>query len=103
MNRITVTIAGREYNLTSTDSEEHVLRVAEYVNEKIREGAGDSKDFTMAGAVLSALNIADEYLKNRDIVDGLRQQVKDILEDSSKTRAELAECRRELSRIKRRD
>ena len=102
MNRITVLIAGREYTLTSDDGEEHILKVAAYLNEKIQESMGSMKEANMSCAVLAALNIADEYLKNRDSVEGLRQQIKDILEDGSRARAELAECRRELSRLKRR-
>lgn len=64
MNTVTVKINGVEYNLKGKENEKYLLAVAEYVDGKFREiSANNSKLSTTAVAVLSALNIADEYFK----------------------------------------
>ena len=64
MNTVTVKINGVEYNLKGKENEEYLLEVAKYVDGKFREiSANNSKLSTTAVAVLSALNIADEYFK----------------------------------------
>jgi len=66
-----VTILDQEYLIKSEENEEQVHRVAEYVNEKlkeIRENAQDLSERKMA--ILAALNIASEFfqlLKERDV------------------------------------
>lgn len=64
MNTVTVKINGVEYNLKGKENEKYLLAVAEYVDGKFREiSANNNKLSTTAVAVLSALNIADEYFK----------------------------------------
>lgn len=67
---VKVRILDREYLVTSEENQEEVQRIAEYVNEKLREvqdstqGLSDKKT-----AILAALNIASEYfqlLKEQD-------------------------------------
>ncbi len=64
---IPVEIAGHKYPIKSALDPEYVLRLATYVDEKIRAAA----DSTPTGdalrlAVLAALNIADELFRCRD-------------------------------------
>ena len=64
MNTVTVKINGVEYNLKGKENEKYLLAVAEYVDGKFREiSANNNKLSSTAVAVLSALNIADEYFK----------------------------------------
>ena len=70
MNIVKVKILDHEYHVKSEEDIEQVHRIAEYVNEKLREvkenAAGLSEKKT---AILTALNIASEYfqlLKERD-------------------------------------
>jgi cell division protein ZapA len=61
---VEVVIMGQVFSVTSEDGEEHVRRVARYVDGKMREIAAGGKvasSFTMA--VLAALNIASECQK----------------------------------------
>ncbi len=63
-NRITVTIQGQEYRLVSDDSKAFMHQVAAYVDDKMSEFSGvHQKIGMMRVAVLTALNIADEYHK----------------------------------------
>jgi cell division protein ZapA len=76
---VKVRILDREYLITSEEDHEVVQRIAEYVNEKLREvqdnteGLSDKKT-----AILAALNIASEYfqlLKEQDdLLSRLRQR-----------------------------
>lgn len=64
MNTVTVKINGVEYNLKGRENQEYLLQVAKYVDGKFREiSSNNSKLSTTAVAVLSALNVADEYFK----------------------------------------
>jgi cell division protein ZapA len=69
---VEVVIMGQVFSVTSEDGEEHIRRVATYVDGKMREIAASGKvvsSFTTA--VLAALNIASECHK-------LRQNVAEI-------------------------
>ena len=80
--RTTVRIAGREYTITGTDSEEYVSRVAAWVDRRMAElGAATRLPQTQL-AVLTAVNAADDMMKSRDEIrrleaelDGLRDRL----------------------------
>ena len=64
---VDVTIMGQVFSVASEDGEDHLRRVASFVDDKMREitRAGRvSSSYT--AAVLTALNIASEYQKLRD-------------------------------------
>ena len=63
-NKVTVKIMDRDYTLVSEDSREHMQRVANFVDDKMRETFnGNKKLSTAMVGVLTALNIADELFK----------------------------------------
>ena len=83
---IPVEIHGQRYPIRSTLEQEYVVRLARYVDEKMRAAA----DSTPTGdslrlAVLAALNIADELFRCRD--------------SSTARTGELAERTEELERL----
>ena len=99
-NRVIVEIAHQNYTLLVEEDEEHVRRVAALVDEeisKISEAGGVSDT---QSAVLCALNLAERLLQAEQTAEHLRTQLKDYLDDVQKARAEAAEARRELSRMK---
>ena len=61
-----VLIRGRVYTLSGYESEEYILKVADYLNKKIDELTADS-EYTKLPAdmrqILLNLNIADDYFK----------------------------------------
>jgi cell division protein ZapA len=64
---VQVEIMGQTFSVTSEDGEDHVRRVAGYVDGKMREvTAGGRVASSYAAAVLTALNIASEYQKLRE-------------------------------------
>jgi cell division protein ZapA len=61
---IEVVIMGQTFSVASDDGEEHVRRVASYVDGKMREIASGGKVVSSyTAAVLAALNIASECQK----------------------------------------
>ena len=67
---IPVEINGQRYPIRSTLEPEYVARLAAYVDEKLR-AAGDATPGSdpLRLAVLTALNIADELFRCRDVTD----------------------------------
>jgi cell division protein ZapA len=92
---VRVTIFGEEYSIKGHADENHIVRVAQYVDKKMRDIALKSKNRSPNKiAVLTALNLADRLLNLEDQSKEDREQVEDkaknILEllDSSLTDSE---------------
>jgi cell division protein ZapA len=100
-NKITVTVAGRDFTIVSEESEAYVRAVAAEVDKDIQSVTDESHLSLSDAAVLAALNAADRARKAIDSADHLRLQVKSYLDETQKLKAELAETRRELSRAKK--
>lgn len=64
---VKVVIFGEEYPVRGYADEDYILRVAEYVDKKMREIALSSKNRSPNKiAVLTALNLADELLEIKE-------------------------------------
>ena len=79
MQPVKVRILDREYLVSSEEDQEQVQRIAEFVNEKLREVQDNTEGLSeKKTAILAALNIASEYfnlLKERDdLLARLRQR-----------------------------
>ena len=83
MKPVKVRILDREYLVTSEEDQEQVQRIAEYVNEKLREVRDNTEGLSeKKTAILAALNIASEYfnlLKERDDLLARLQQRTELL------------------------
>jgi cell division protein ZapA len=63
---ITVEIAGQRYPIRSALDERYVTELAAYVDQKMRAASDAAPSSDMLGlAVLVALNIADEFFRER--------------------------------------
>ncbi len=78
---------GQVFSVTSEDGEEHVRRVASYVDGKMREiAAGGKVVSSFTTAVLAALNIASECQKLRQdaaAIDAAIERLKERLDAAS--------------------
>ena len=86
--RTVVRIAGRDYPITSSDTEDYVRRVARYVDRKINELTLATRLPAAESATLAAMTIADELAKSREEINRLRAALES-------ERAELAALRAE--------
>lgn len=75
---IEVEIFGHRYTLKTEIPEEQVKRVAEYVDGKMKEVAEGTKSVdSLHIAILTALNIAQDYLQERGTTEQLLQQIEE--------------------------
>jgi cell division protein ZapA len=64
---VEIKVFGQTYTVKTDAEEEHVKEIARYVNEKMEEVLKKTKSVsTMNVAILTALNIADDLLKEKE-------------------------------------
>ncbi len=98
-NKVTVSIAGQEYTMVAVEDEAYVRKVAAHVDGQVREVLDQGRLSIADGAVLAAMNIADQYYREQSSTENLRRQIKEVLEESAKLKAELSECKREIFKL----
>ena len=82
-NRVTIRIFGQEYTLAGDKSEEEIKKIAAYVDNKMKLISSTSLNPAMGGiAILSAVNIAEEYFDALADIEKLRIE-KTQLENNS--------------------
>lgn len=74
---VEVTIGGQRYLLRSEGDEQHLRRLAQTVNDKLEEVRVLTRNIPPDRlAMLTALNLADELLRERDSSRALRAEVR---------------------------
>lgn len=77
-NRITVDIFGVKYVIVGTESTSHMTKVAAIVDEKMREINSKNPSLDKSNlAVLTAINIVDDYIKLKDRLEQLEHRSKE--------------------------
>ena len=84
--RTTVHIAGKDYTMTSYDPEEHVRRVAAYVDQKMTEFSLATRLPSAQLAVLVSLNIADDMLKAQDELKRVKRELAQLRDETNTPR-----------------
>ncbi len=75
-DRICVNIFGSEYHLVSDDDEKYVKKVAQYIDDKMREiDKNQSINSPTRVAVMAALTVADELMQERAYRNKLTEQL----------------------------
>ena len=85
--RTTVRIAGKDYTIASTDTEEYVGRVAAWVDRRMSELSAATHLPAAQLAVLTAVNAADDMMKSRDEIRRLEAEL-DALRDKLESKAD---------------
>lgn len=77
-NKLTVDIYGQQYHIIGKATPGHMRQVASHVDEKMRQIADSNPKLdTTRLAVLSAVNIADDYLQLKQAYE----EILDLVED----------------------
>ena len=76
--KITVTVAGRNYTLVSGDPPEYVKRVAAFVDRKLSETAAVTNLPSGQASILTCFNLAEDLLKAQDENTLLRKQLEQL-------------------------
>lgn len=81
-----VSIGGKEYTICGTDSAEYIHRVALKVNGKLDEIKRANPDLNnIQLAMLTAINIADDYMKANDELQSLKKELEQQKQQSGRT------------------
>lgn len=84
-NRVEVIIGGMSYALVSDDEVEYINKVAKLVDDKMREiGSAHNCLTNNSRAVLTAVNIADDFLKRN-------AQVRNVLNENEQLKKRIKE------------
>lgn len=86
-NRVDIRIAGKEYTLVGVESDEYIQKIGLYIDKKMAEAMrSNSKLSTAMAAVLTAINVADDYFKSHENEEALKVELKRLREELDKTR-----------------
>ena len=100
---VAIFVAGQRFSIATTDSEEYVKGIGEKVDLMIKGIAKDNPKLNRdACAILTALNFCDDETKLRQMMEILREQVKDYINSNEVLRAENAKLKEELEALKNR-
>ena len=83
----------------ATEEEGYVEKVAQHVDAQMKQVLDGARVSLVDGAVLTAVNIADEYFKEVEASENLRRQLKEYLEEATKMKLELSEAKREIFKL----
>jgi cell division protein ZapA len=82
-NTVAVRIFGQEYSISGEMPREHIIRIADYVDGKMNEVGGMLPAGSLSSvAVLSAVNVVDEFFRQEDAMLQLRQQNQQLEKDA---------------------
>ncbi len=88
-NRVEVMIGGVNYALVSEDETEYIKKVADLVDKKMEEiGSMQSSLNSTKKAVLTAVNIADDFLKRST-------QVRNVVNENEQLKKRIAELEKQ--------
>jgi len=80
MNTVTIRIAGKDYHIVGTESEEYIQKIGHYVDKVMNNmiEAGENNLSTVMASVLTSVNIADDYFKERDKANQQKTRMNEI-------------------------
>ena len=84
--KITVRVAGKSYTLVSSDPPEHVRRVAELVDRRLREMEIASGLPSQQVLTLTCLNMQDQLVKAQDEIQALKRRLAEAHRDSTEAK-----------------
>lgn len=100
-NKVEVRIKGRFYNITANEPEEYIYKICSEVDRKMSQIAQmNSRLSTDMVAVLTAINICDEYCKAHSSEDNLRAQILKYDEEADKYEKRIRELEAEVASLK---
>jgi len=79
---VEIKVFGQTFSVKTDSDEDHLQAVAQYVNEKMEEVLKKTKSVSSLNvAILTALNIADDLLKEKEQRKALLREVEDKSKD----------------------
>ncbi len=89
-NKVVIRIAGKDYTLVGTESDEYIQKVGLYIDKKMNEILIRNSSFsTSLAAVLTAINVADDFFKSRENVSITEKENEVLKQELEKLRSEV--------------
>lgn len=102
-SRVSVRIMGRSYTLSSDNSREYTVMLAEELNKGVSELLRSERSLgVLDAAILFALNSLDESKRSTQLAENLRLQMGEYLNDASRERQRAESLKRENAGLKKR-
>ena len=93
MNKVKVTICGKEFSLKTDDAPSYYINLAKKVDTEIYRMAASADNVSVqSAAILVALQAFDEAQKANDSIDNIRTQIKEYVDDACQARLERDEA-----------
>ena len=100
-NKVELRIAGKDYTIVGTESEEYIQRIGLYIDRKMNEVMRtNNKLSTSMAAVLTAMNVADDYFKCYESEAHLKKEQKKLQEQLAELKEEKKRLAEENSALK---
>lgn len=81
-NKVEVRIAGKDYTVVGTEPEEYIHRIGLYIDKKMTDiMKHSSKLSTSLAAVLTAINVCDDFFKSRESEEKLKTELQKATEE----------------------
>jgi cell division protein ZapA len=98
-NKILMRICGKEYMVVGKESDEYMQKVSLYIDKKMTEIVkNNSKLSTAQAAVLTAINVADDYFKTLEAYTVIENDYSKNVVESERLKKEREELKRDIER-----
>ncbi len=95
-NKVELRIAGKDYTLVGTEPIEYIHRIGLYVDKKMTDIMRVSNKLsTSMAAVLTAINVSDDFFKCYESEQNLKKELKKMTEQLEKLKEENKELHQE--------
>ncbi len=102
VNTIKLCICGTDYYISTGEDPEYVAELGEYISNMVERMMQQNSSLSMTKALLlCCMNTLDELNHANTSADNLRSQIKEYLEEASRSRSEVEALRRELDQLKK--
>jgi cell division protein ZapA len=101
MNKVKITVCGKEYKLSTETSELELRAVAAQTERTITEFMNTGRLSVQDASVLAALDAYAEAEKQNRSVDNIRIQIQEYVSDAAKSRSEIEEAVREKEKLRK--
>lgn len=99
-NKVSLKIAGKEYTILGTESEEYMQKIGNYVDKKLSEIMRSSvKLNTSMASVLMTINVADDFFKAREAENYFKDELLKMKKQLDELRKENDSNKGELKSI----
>jgi cell division protein ZapA len=101
MNKVKLTVCGKEYRLNTETPENELLAIAAATERTITEFMSQARLSVQDAAVLAALDAYAEAEKHSKSVDNIRIQIQEYVSEAARARAEIEESAKSKEKLQK--